>query len=86
MQDRLIQPAGLQGLTPEFDPEFGTHSYGYRPGRSAHDAVRAAPEFIRAGQSWTVEVDLSACFDQASWYSCQEPSTRYDRSNRYWGD
>ena len=86
MQDRLIQQAVLQVLTPEFDPEFSAHSYGYRPGRSAHDAVRAAQEYIQAGHTWTVDVDISAFFDQASWYSCQEPSTRYDRSNRYWGD
>ena len=64
MQDRRIQPAVLQVLTPGFEPEFSAHRYGYRPGRSAHDAVRAAPEVIRAGQSWTVEVDISAFFDE----------------------
>ena len=64
MQDRLIQQAVLQVLTPEFDPEFSAHSYGYRPGRSAHDAVRAAQESIQAGQSWTVDLDISAFFDE----------------------
>ena len=64
MQDRLIQQAVLQVLTPEFDPEFSAHSYGYRPGRSAHDAVRAAQEYIQAGQSWTVDLDISAFFDE----------------------
>lgn len=64
VQDRLIQQAVLQVLTPVFEPEFSAHSYGYRPGRSAHDAVRAAQEYIRAGQSWTVDVDISAFFDE----------------------
>ena len=64
VQDRLIQQAVLQVLTPEFDPAFSTHSYGYRPGRSAHDAVRAAQEYIQAGHSWTVDVDISAFFDE----------------------
>jgi retron-type reverse transcriptase len=64
VQDRLIQQAVSQVLTPEFEPEFSAHSYGYRPGRSAHDAVRAAQESIRAGQSWTVYVDISAFFDE----------------------
>ena len=63
VQDRLIQQAVLQVLTPEFDPEFSAHSYGYRPGRSAHDAVRAAQEYIQAGHSWTVNVDISAFFE-----------------------
>jgi len=66
VQDRLIQQAVLQVLTPVFEPEFSAHSYGYRPGRSAHDAVQAAQEYIRAGHTWTVDVDMSAFFDQAS--------------------
>ena len=64
VQDRLIQQAVLQVLTPVFDPEFSAHSYGYRPGRSAQDAVRAAQGYIRAGQTWTVDVDISAFFDE----------------------
>lgn len=64
VQDRLIQQAVLQVLTPVFEPEFSAHSYGYRPGRSAHDAVRAAQAYIRAGYTWTVDVDISAFFDE----------------------
>lgn len=64
VQDRLIQQAVLQVLTPIFDPEFSAHSYGYRPGRSAHEAVRAAQEYIRAGYTWIVDVDISAFFDE----------------------
>ena len=64
VQDRLIQQAVLQVLTPVFEPEFSAHSYGYRPGRSAHDAVRAAQAYIRAGYTGTVDVDISAFFDE----------------------
>jgi RNA-directed DNA polymerase len=63
VQDRRSQQAVLQVLPLEFDPECSAHSYGYRPGRSAHDAVRAAQEYIQAGHTWTVEVDISAFFD-----------------------
>jgi RNA-directed DNA polymerase len=54
----------LQVLTPVFEPEFSAHSYGYRPGRSAHDAVQAAQEHLRAGHTWTGDVDISAFFDE----------------------
>ena len=64
--DRLIPQAVLHVLTPVFEPEFSAHSYGYRPGRSAHEAVQAAQEYIRAGHTWTVDVDMSACLDAAS--------------------
>src|SRR5690348_15273531 len=52
--DRLIQQALLQVLTPIFEPTFSEHSYGFRPGRSAHDAVKAAREYIEAGYDWVV--------------------------------
>jgi RNA-directed DNA polymerase len=63
VQDRLIQQAVLQVLTPVFEPAFSAHRYGYRPGRSAQDAVRTAQEYIQAGHPGTVEVDRSAFFD-----------------------
>ena len=47
--DRLVQQAVMQVLTPVFDPEFSAHSYGFRPNRSAHDAVRAAQAHVEAG-------------------------------------
>jgi len=47
--DRMIQQALLQVLTPIFDPTFSTDSYGFRPGRSAHQAVKRAREHIAAG-------------------------------------
>lgn len=64
--DRLIQQCVLQVLQPRFDPSFSQHSYGFRPGRSAHDAVRAAQRFIQEGRRWVVDVDLEAFFDRVN--------------------
>ncbi|MDQ0191660.1 group II intron reverse transcriptase/maturase, partial [Alicyclobacillus cycloheptanicus] len=64
--DRLIQQALLQVLTPIFDPGFSPNSYGFRPGRNAHDAVKKAQEYIREGYAWTVDMDLAAFFDRVN--------------------
>jgi group II intron reverse transcriptase/maturase len=61
--DRLIQQAIHQKLGPLWEPEFSEHSYGFRPNRSAHDAVRAAQAYVRAGKSHVVDIDLKAFFD-----------------------
>ncbi len=60
--DRFVQQAILQVLQPRFDPTFSEHSYGFRPGRRAHDAVCAAQRFIQAGRRWVVDVDLEKFF------------------------
>ena len=62
--DRLIQQALLQVLTPIFDPTFSDQSYGFRPGRKAHDAVQAAKAHIEAGYDWVVDLDLAQFFDR----------------------
>ena len=62
--DRLIQQALLQVLTPLFDPYFSEHSFGFRPGRSAHQAVERARQSIADGAAWVVDVDLDAFFDR----------------------
>jgi len=62
--DRLIQQALLQVLQPLFDPGFSEHSYGFRPGRRAHDAVRRAQRHIQEGRRWVVDVDLERFFDR----------------------
>ena len=62
--DRLIQQAVLQVLTPLFDPEFSASSYGYRPGRSAQDAVLRARDHQQAGKRWVVDLDLKSFFDE----------------------
>ncbi|MDB5068104.1 MAG: trt, partial [Chloroflexi bacterium] len=62
--DRLIQQAIAQALTPIFDPGFSEHSYGFRPGRSAHQAVRAAKGYVVEGYQWVVDLDLDRFFDR----------------------
>lgn len=61
--DRVIQQAIAQALGPIFDPGFSECSYGFRPGRSAHDAVYQAREYIKAGYRWVVDMDLEKFFD-----------------------
>jgi group II intron reverse transcriptase/maturase len=62
--DRLIQQAIAQILTPIFDPEFSGSSFGFRPGRSAHQAVRVARRCVDDGLRWVVDVDLDRFFDR----------------------
>jgi RNA-directed DNA polymerase len=64
--DRLIQQAILQVLQPLFDPTFSEGSFGFRPGRSAHQAVRAAQRHIQGGKRWVVDVDLEKFFDRVN--------------------
>jgi group II intron reverse transcriptase/maturase len=62
--DRLICQAIAQVLTPVFDPHFHSRSYGFRPGRSAHQAVEQACQFIADDAAWCVDFDLDAFFDR----------------------
>lgn len=64
--DRLVQQAICQVLVPVFDPGFSESSYGYRPGRSAHQAVSSAREMVADGLGWVVELDLDRFFDRAN--------------------
>jgi group II intron reverse transcriptase/maturase len=66
VQDRLVQHLLVQALTPIFDPNFSEHSYGFRPGRSAHDAMRAAQRHAQAGRTWVVDIDISRFFDHVN--------------------
>jgi RNA-directed DNA polymerase len=61
--DRVIQQAIAQVIGPIFDPLFSEHSFGFRPGRSAHDAVKTVQDFIRKGYRFAVDMDLSKFFD-----------------------
>ncbi len=63
VMDRLLQQALLQVLQPIFEPLFSESSYGFRPGRSAHDAVRAAQRYVREGKDWVVDIDIAKFFD-----------------------
>ena len=63
--DRFIQQLLLQELGRIFEPGFSEHSYGFRPGRSTHDAVRAAREYVvRGGRDWVVDLDIEKFFDR----------------------
>jgi RNA-directed DNA polymerase len=64
--DRLIQQALLQVLQPLLDPTFSEHSYGFRPGRRAHDAVLAAQGYVQSGRKIVVDVDLEKFFDRVN--------------------
>ena len=64
--DRLLQQAMSQLLTPVFDPTFSASSYGFRPGRSAHQAMRSVREHISQGNTWVVDLDLSKFFDRVN--------------------
>ncbi len=62
--DRVIQQAIQQKLGPVWEPDFSEYSYGFRPGRSAHDAVRTAQGLVQAGKQWVVDLDLRSFFDR----------------------
>jgi len=64
--DRLIQQAIHQVIQPIFDPSFSTSSYGFRPGRSAHWALKQAKRHIRDGHRWVVDMDLEKFFDKVN--------------------
>jgi group II intron reverse transcriptase/maturase len=64
--DRLIQQALLQVLQPRIDPTFSDHSYGFRPGRRAHDAVLDAQRYVQDGYRMVVDVDLEKFFDRVN--------------------
>jgi RNA-directed DNA polymerase len=64
--DRLVQQAVLQVLSPVLDPGFSAFSYGFRPGRGAHDALRKAQEYVAEGRSIVVDIDLEKFFDRVN--------------------
>lgn len=64
--DRFIQQAVLQVLQPAIDPTFSESSYGFRPGRRAHDAVCQAQRYVQSGRRWVVDVDLEQFFDRVN--------------------
>jgi RNA-directed DNA polymerase len=64
--DRFIQQALLQVLQAQWDSTFSDHSFGFRPGRSAHQAIVRAQTYIQAGYGWVVDVDLERFFDRVN--------------------
>lgn len=66
VMDRLLQQALLQGMGPTFDAHFSWYSYGFRPGKRAHDAVLQAQRYIQSGLRWVVDIDLEKFFDRVN--------------------
>jgi group II intron reverse transcriptase/maturase len=64
--DRFLQQALLQVMNPIFDADFSRHSYGFRPGKRAHDAVKQAQSYIQEGFRWVVDMDLAKFFDRVN--------------------
>jgi len=64
--DRFIQQAIAQVISAQWEPHFHRHSYGFRPQRSAHQAVREVQTSIRAGHRWVVDIDVQSFFDQVN--------------------
>jgi len=64
--DRWIQQMLLQRLQAIFDPTFSAQSFGFRPGKSAHNAVRAAQSYVQAGKDWVVDMDITKFFDRVN--------------------
>jgi group II intron reverse transcriptase/maturase len=64
VKDRFIQQAIHQELNRYYDPHFSEHSYGFRPGRDAHQAIQQASQYIQEGKEWVVDIDLEKFFDK----------------------
>ena len=64
--DRFVQQAIMQVLQKEWDPTFSDRSFGFRPGRSAHQAVESAQQIMRKGRTWVVDLDLEKFFDRVN--------------------
>jgi RNA-directed DNA polymerase len=80
--DRLIQQAIHQILEPLYDPSFSHSSYGFRPGRSAHQALKAAREHVASGKCWVVDLDLEKFFDRVNHDVLMSRLTRRIRDKR----
>jgi len=65
--DRMVQQAVMQVLQSRWDAEFSEHSHGFRPGRSAHQAVRKAQQYVAGGRRWVVDLDLEKFLDRTSY-------------------
>ncbi|MGG2142274.1 reverse transcriptase domain-containing protein [Symbiopectobacterium sp. RP] len=64
--DRFIQQAVMQVLQSQWDPTFSESSYGFRVGRSAHNAVKRAKRYVEEGHHWVVDIDLEKFFDRVN--------------------
>ncbi len=80
--DRMVQQAILQVLTPILEREFSAFSYGFRPGRSAHQAIHQACEYVRDGYIYVVDIDLEKFFDRVNHDVLMARVARYIKDKR----
>jgi RNA-directed DNA polymerase len=80
--DRMVQQAILQVLTPIFEQEFSDSSYGFRPGRSAHQAIDKASEYVKEGYIYVVDMDLEKFFDRVNHDVLMARVARYIKDKR----
>lgn len=80
--DRVVQQAIAQVLTPLYEPSFSEHSYGFRPKRNAHQALRKCKEYITEGYSYAVDLDLEKFFDKVSHSKLMEILSRTVKDGR----
>jgi len=66
VRDRVVQQAILQVIEPMFDADFSESSFGFRPRRGAHDALKQAKSYVKAGYTWVVDIDLEKFFDRVN--------------------
>src|SRR5690606_2550097 len=66
VKDRMLQTTVCQWLEPQVDKDFHRNSFGFRPGRNAHQAVKTAEGFLNEGYDWIIELDLEKFFDRVS--------------------
>lgn len=64
VEDRVVQQAIHQQLSAVYEPYFSPHSYGFRPGRSASQAIQSAAQYVESGKQWVVDMDLKSFFDE----------------------
>lgn len=80
--DRMVQQAILQVISPILEKEFSESSYGFRPGRSAHDAIHKAVEYVRDGNVFVVDIDLEKFFDRVNHDMLMARAARYIKDKR----
>ena len=71
--DRVIQQAVAQVLTQIYDSQFSDNSFGFRPNRSAHDAMERTLEYLNEGYEWVIDLDIEAYFDTCLLYTSPSP-------------
>jgi RNA-directed DNA polymerase len=82
--DRFIQQAVMQGLQAQGDPTFSDSSFGFRPGRNAHQAVKRAQSYRKEGDTWVVEMDLEQCFDRVNHDQLMREVSKRVQDGRVW--